>query len=475
MWTSEMCEREMPVSYEQKLYLANEPGFCTAARHLEVAVDLADEIAGGDLLDNSFVVDLTVHIRGSLDRSILGQVMNEIVRRHAVFRTTFHNADGRIVQRIHPAGRIDIREIDLTGYPDSMIEAVISYEAARVMDLTLAPPLNISLIRRAKDDHILCISIHHIIFDGWSGGILSREFIALYNAFASGHASCLPEPKMQYADYMLQPRSPFLEPRLSVLLSYWKSKLDGMGATPLVEFAEATVPPAPIYSRRFKSEAGPPSLIKKMNALARETRATVFMVFVAAVASWIFRRTGQTDIGLLYAVENRDAVECRNMIGWLANQLVLRLNVDGSSSLADVLDHVQSNMIKAMSHSDLPFLKLKDIFPNERPHHWGSRQSTVFVAMGRQTNARQPICAGPLKITDYSYTPVNFICDQPAINIHLMELPTNCTVTLGYPPEWFNDGKVVSLLASFITLSNDMLDNPLMPIVKVPFDQDSAT
>lgn len=475
MWTGEAFEREMPVSYEQELYLTNEPGFCTGARDLEAAADLADEIAGGDLLDNSFVVDLTVHMRGSLDRSILCKVMNEIVRRHAVFRTTFHNKHGRIVQRIHPAGRIDIREIDLAGYPDSVIEAVISYEAARVMDLTLAPPLNISLIRRAKDDHVLCISIHHIIFDGWSGGILSREFIALYNAFASGHASSLPEPKMQYADYMLQPRAPFLEPRLSVLLSYWKSKLNGMGATPLVEFAEATVPPAPIYSRRFKSESGPPSLIKKMNALARETRATVFMVFIAAVASWIFRRTGQTDIGLLYAVENRDAVERRNMIGWLANQLVLRLNVDGSSSLADVLDHVQSNMIKAMSHSDLPFLKLKDIFPNERPHHWNSKQSTVFVAMGRQANAREPICAGTLKITDFPYTPVNFICDQPAINIHLTELATTCNVTLGYPPEWFDDGKIARIISDFMTLLNDLIDNPLAPIVELPFGQNSAT
>jgi hypothetical protein len=338
------------------------------------------------------------------------------------------------------------------------------------MDLALAPPLNLLLVRRDKDDHVLCLSIHHLIFDGWSQRILSKEFVTLYKAFVCGYTPHLAEPKIQYADYMLQPRRALQEPRLSLLRSYWKTKLAGMGPEPLIEFPDAMVPAAPIYSRAHKSETGSAALVSRMKAVARSFQATVFMVFVAAVASWIFCLTGQSDIALLIPAQTRDEIQTEGIIGWFTNQVVVRVAVRDHVRFADVLERVRINLIEAMAHSDFPFAALAEMFCIDGYERRNPKRSTVFVDMNHQSGSREAVSVGGLSISSFSYRPLSFICGRPAINIHLTEQPTKCRVTLGYPPEWFEEDKAMGLIRGFMSVLNAFMEEPLMRVETMAAD-----
>jgi len=315
--------------------------------------------------------------------AVVEQVFNEIVRRHAVLRTTFATVDGKPVQIIAPALALRLPVVDLRGLPESGREAQarrwVREEASRPFDLSRGPLLRTTLLSLREADHILLFAIHHIVSDGWSSGILIRELLALYRAFSRGEPSPLPELPIQYADFAEWQRQWLRGTVLEAQLSYWSGQL--AGAPALLRLPTDRPRPAEANDKankvtRWFSRA----LTRKLHALGQRRGVTLFMTLVAAFNTLLYRWTGQDDILIGSPSANRNRAELEGLIGFFANTLVLRSRLSGERTFQEFLDQVRGVTLDAYTHQDLPFEKLvEELEPARSPSHTPLLQVTFAL------------------------------------------------------------------------------------------------
>ena len=310
---------------------------------------------------------------GSLDVAILKRSLNEIVRRHEALRTTIQFSDGEPLQIIARTLNLDVELIDLTGVSSAMREQearrLTLSEAQRGFDLSRGPLLRATLLRLAESDHVLVLTMHHIVSDGWSLGVLFAELTTLYQAYAAGNSSPLPELPFQYADYSEWQREYLQGDTLSNVLGYWKGQL--AGAPPLMELP-ADRPRGPLLNRsgatqsfRFSAE-----ISDGLRSLARQQGVTLFMVLLAAFKTLLHRYTGVSDLVIGVPIANRNRAEIENLIGFFVNTLVLRTDLSGNPTFNELLGRVRKVTLEAYAHQDLPFEKLvEEIQPERRLNH----------------------------------------------------------------------------------------------------------
>jgi hypothetical protein len=416
-----------------------------------------------------FHIGIAVRLMGALDRDVLERAINEIVRRHAVFRTTFHIEDGRPFQKIWPNGKLSVREVDVTGTSDGMTDALLSHEFAEPIDLAKGPPARVLLLRRATHDHVLFATVHHIICDAWSASVFVQELVTLYRAFLSGHPSPLSELEMQYADYKLWQRASLQGDRLDTLLSYWKAKLNGTGPSPVTQLPGSLVAVPQICTRTDFVESVPHSLVARLTEVASGAGATLFMVFVTALVAWIHRLTGSTDVGLLVPVANRDHTETEAMIGWFTNQLVLRVQFSGTSTLSQLLERVREVILEAFEHRELPYARLQEISQHTQVLDADKPKYTMFFQMmvpATKVNAKH---AGDLLFTPFSYNLV-IPSYQHGIEMSVSGHPDGLGLTISYPPEDFRPETISILINRVMCVLRGMSDDPLRHLSEVPFE-----
>lgn len=304
---------------------------------------------------------VAMRLTGALSAAVLENVLNEIVRRHDALRTTFVSIDGAPSQVIAPEVRIPLEVIDLRATPAAEREAEASTlaarEAQRPFDLARGPLFRSMLLRLDEHDHVLLLTMHHIVSDGWSLGVLQRELSAIYSAFAAGRPSPLPELPIQYADFALWQREHLSGSVLDDLLSYWKQKLAGM--PPLLEIPmDRPRPRVQIFRGASLVVPLPGPLASALNVLARSAGATLFMVLLAAFKVLLARYSHRSDIVVGSPIANRTRREHEGLIGFFVNTLVLRTDLTGDPSFVDVLARVRETALEALAHQDLPFEKL---------------------------------------------------------------------------------------------------------------------
>ncbi|WP_411704655.1 non-ribosomal peptide synthetase, partial [Edaphovirga cremea] len=300
----------------------------------------------------------SVRLTGALQLSALQQSLNEVIRRHESLRTSFATVDGQPVQVIEPALELAIEVLDLT----SMSEPVREVEAQRLsaaeaslpFDLTTGPLLRARLLRLSAEEHMLLLTMHHIVSDGWSMGVLVREVGALYQAFTEGLASPLPELTIQYADYVLWQREHLTDERLEEQLTYWREQLSGAPAE--LGLPTDRVRPA-VKSYRGARERLELSaeLTGALKALSRELGVTLFMVLLAAFKVLLWRYSGQEEVVVGTPIANRQQSEIEGLIGFFVNTLALRTSIEGSESFTSLLKRVREVCLGAYQHQDVPF------------------------------------------------------------------------------------------------------------------------
>ncbi len=325
-----------------------------------------DQLDPGNAVYN---MPVALRLAGDLDVAALRRSLNALLERHEVLRATFTSTDGRPEQKITGELHLDLEPEDLSVMPaperEAEVERLASEEASLGFDLSRGPLVRGRLLRLSEGEHVLLLTMHHIISDGWSVGVLFRDLKAFYEAFHHGGVAALRELAIQYADYSVWQRHELQGERLDRELTYWKEKL--AAAPPVLELprneARANPPGYHAGAQSFLISAG---MTDRLRDLCRRDDVTLFMVLLAVFYTLLHRYSGQDDIVIGTTIANRNRSELEDLIGFFANTLALRTRLSGNPTFRDVLRAVRETALGAYAHQDLPFERLVDEMDSRR-------------------------------------------------------------------------------------------------------------
>ena len=308
-----------------------------------------------------------LRLRGELDESALRRAFDALVERHETLRTTFEEVDGQACQRIQPARPLELVRLDLSAETDAEGAArrLAEEEAQRPFDLRHGPLLRLTLLKLADNDHVLLLTLHHIVSDGWSIRVLVDEFSRLYGAFSTGADLQLPALPVQYADYAQWQRELLAGEEGQRQLNWWTEQLGTQ--TPVLELAADRPRPA-VQSYRggslgFSLDAGLGASLKR---LAREQDVTLFMLLLGAYAVLMQRYSGQRDLRVAVPIANRQQLETEGLIGFFVNTQVMPCQLADDESFAALLARLKPLALGAQANQDLPFEQLVEALQPER-------------------------------------------------------------------------------------------------------------
>jgi len=309
-------------------------------------------------------------MRGLLRLDALRLSLTEVVHRHEILRTRFAVHNGEPVQLIASDPELPLTLVDIdSAEPEMVLESLAKAEALRPFNLADGALIRATLWRLADDDHALLITLHHIVSDRWSMGVLADELSVLYGAFAEGRPSPLPALQTQYADYALWQRSWLHGPVLQEHLSYWKTQLAGAAA--VLELPTNRPRPAlQTFRGDTLARVLPPELVQRLTAFSQSEGVTLYMTLLAAFQLLLSRYSGQEDIVVGSPIANRGFAEIEPLIGFFVNTLALRTDLSGNPSFRDLLKRVKDTALGAYAHQDIPFEKLvEELQPTRNLSH----------------------------------------------------------------------------------------------------------
>jgi amino acid adenylation domain-containing protein len=306
---------------------------------------------------------------GALDESALEQALSALVARHEPLRTTFPAVDGQPVQLIAPLTSFRLPLVDLQEIPvpqrESEARRRALQEAHRPFDLARGPLFRATLLRLEAEEHLLLLTLHHIISDGWSMDVLFRELGVLYEAFSTGTVATLPELPIQYADYAAWQRDLLQGQVLEAQLSYWRNQF----RTELVPLHLPSNRPSPAQETHEGAQLSfslSAELSDRLGRLSRQEGATLFMTLLAAFKALLWRYTGQDSVVVASPIAGRTRPEVEGLIGFFVNLLALRTDLSGDPSFRGLLRRVREVSLGALAHQDLPFERLVEELQPER-------------------------------------------------------------------------------------------------------------
>jgi len=317
----------------------------------------------------AYFVPRAIRIFGKLEVRLLEWTFTELIRRHEILRTVFPTREGRPVQYILEPYPFKIPRIDFTGLDEKTqpgeVSLWISQEGQRPFDLEKGPLLRVSVLKLKKEEHIVVLTEHHLIHDGWTQGVLLREFITIFTAYLEGKPSPLSELPIQYADFACWQRNYLQGDVLEYHLDYWRKKLSGLA--PLLELPSDRPRPTVISGRGgLKISIIPSSITAALKEFNKEESVTLFMTMLAVFNVFLYRYTGVEDLCVGTGVANRRLKEMEGMLGMVINTLALRTRVSGELSFRECLQRVKETCLEAYEHEDTPFDKIVEAVQPER-------------------------------------------------------------------------------------------------------------
>ncbi|MFC9249741.1 condensation domain-containing protein, partial [Streptomyces sp. NPDC057136] len=314
-----------------------------------------------------YVAPLHLRLRGALNVAALRAALGGVVARHEVLRTRLvAGADGVAHQVIDEPAPFDLPVVDVPAGVDPVVavRAVVAADAQVPFDLARGPLLRATLIKVAVHEHVLALSMHHVVSDEWSGRILRRELAALYEAFRTGEADPLPPLEVQYADFAVWQREWLTGDVLDSQLTYWR---DQLGGVPTLELPTDRPRPAVRSTDGGVVEfAVPAESARQLRALSRAHGVTMSMTSLAAFNVLLGRYAGSDDVVVGTPVANRNRAETEGLIGFFVNTLVMRTDLSGDPTFTELLGRVRQMALGAYAHQDLPFEQLVDDLAVER-------------------------------------------------------------------------------------------------------------
>jgi amino acid adenylation domain-containing protein len=430
-----------------------------------------DQLEPGSSFYNIFD---TLSFDGPLDALALEQSLNEIVRRHEVLRTTFANVRGEPVQVIAQSLKLPLPVVDLR----HLAEEERSTEASRLSAeeyerpfvLSCGPLVRAKLLRMADEESVLLLTMHHIVSDGWSLGILSRELRTLYEAYSARLPSPLPELPIQYVDFTVWQREWLQGEVLEAQLDYWKNQLAG---APSVLKLPTTYPRPSIQN--FQQGANqwlslPRSLTEPLKALSQREGATLFITLLAAFNVLLHRYTHQTDVVVGSPIAGRNRAETEDLIGFFVNTLVMRTDLSGDPSFRELLGRVKEVALGAYAHQDLPFEKLVEAVQPERSLSHHPLFQVMFQLIGAPSMNEEEESA------DFEEEPSEReemeVVEGTAkfdLGLDIFESNGNLTAAVEYSTDLFEHTTISRMLFHFRTLLQSIVADPDRQISELSF------
>jgi len=405
-----------------------------------------EQFEGGDPTYNE---PLHARLRGHLNVRFLERAVNEILRRHQSLRICFENVEGQPVMRIAPHLEIALPVADLRSLPPEERQREIERRRHENMfpcfDLSQCPLFRITLLQAGDDDYYLLLTLHHIIFDGWSIDIFRHELMTLYNAFYQGKPSPLPELTFQYADYTIWQRQMTRRDNLEKEMNYWRGKL----AAPLPTLdlpADRPRPPQQTFrGAKFLHEI-PNEIAVRIEALGKAEKCTLSTTLLAAFKILLFRYTGQEDVIVGSPAANRGRVELETLIGFFANTIVLRDDLSGNPTFRDLLRRVHRTALEAQAYQHVPFDTLvEELHPARDLSHTPFFQ-TMFVLQSFEIH--------DMRIGDILYQPLDAHTGTSKFDQtwELFRTPRGLLCSIEYNADIFDEATIRRMAGHYQTL-----------------------
>jgi amino acid adenylation domain-containing protein len=393
-----------------------------------------------------------VRLHGDLHVAALAASLNNVVARHETLRTSFVEVAGQPRQSIAPSYRLEFPLIDLSALRDSSKEMtrLARLEAQMPFDLRRGPLMRSALLKLSETEHVLLLTMHHIVSDGWSMGVLVKEVAELYEARVAGKPSPLPELPIQYADFAVWQREWLRDRVLEEQLNYWRRQLAGAPSVLELPVDYATEPSSRGAHQplRFSRE-----LVQELKELGRREGATLFMTLLAGFMSLAHFYTGKEDLVIGTDVANRNRSETEGLIGFFVNQLVLRANLSGNPAFRDLLRRVSEVCHEAYAHQDLPFDRLVETL---NPKRDGS--AVLFNVKLILQNAPRP----PLALPGLTLTPLETETGTAKYDLllDLGETEQGLQGAAHYKTDLFNAGTIDRMLNLYETVLQTVAQRP---------------
>ncbi|MBM7171736.1 non-ribosomal peptide synthase/polyketide synthase [Streptomyces sp. G44] len=403
--------------------------------------------------------------RGALDPDALHRSLLRLAARHDSLRTTFPTVDGQGVQRVAAEPDVPLRTADLTGIPDARragaAENLLTEELRRPFDLAAGPLTRALLVRLAAEDHLLLLAQHHIVTDGWSVGILTRELAALYHAETTGEPDGLPRPGVQYPDFAVWERGQRAGDADAADLAYWRRHLAGLQHLELP--TDRPRPAVRTTAGAAHRHVLPAELTSRLRQLAAGRGTTAFTLFAGAAALLFSRYSGQRDIALGTVTNGRGRRDLEDVPGFFANTVVLRGDVDERATVDRFVETMRTTVLDAFAHDAVPFDRVvEELAPPRDP----SRTPLVQVLVVQQTASPALPPAGGLRVTGHPLP-------RPAARFDLVleftpDADGGCVLTVEYNKDLFDAATVTRMTGHLHRLLEGMADGPGRRLAELP-------
>lgn len=417
----------------------------------------------------AYNIAVRFRLEGPLNHGALVRAINEIVRRHESLRTVIREVDGEPVQVVMPSLSIPLPVADLRSVPavdrHQRSEEMATEEARKRFDLSAGPLVRAGLLRLDEQDHVLLVTVHHIVSDGWSIGVITRELAVLYDAYCRGLGSPLDDLTLQYGDFAVWQERWLASGDLGGQLAYWTCRLSGL---PLLEIAPDRPRPATWTSNgHIESTLLPRDLTTTLEQWARGRGHTFFMLAVAVLKVLIGRETGRQDIFVGTLTAGRSRVELEPLIGPFINPLVLRTDLSGDPPFPELLARVGETVIEALANQEVPFERVvQAVQPRRDP----ARHPAFQINFIYQRDFVRPEEAGGLSLTAIPSRSPGSIYD---LNFFMVERANGWRASCEYNTDLYEPATVVRLLARFRALLEGVAADPERRISQLPAESPS--
>nr|WP_244216303.1 non-ribosomal peptide synthase/polyketide synthase [Pseudomonas daroniae] len=413
----------------------------------------------------AYHVPAALRLRGGMDIVALGHAFDTLIQRHETLRTVFLQDAGQPVQIIQPDSRFALmldEWVDAEQESDARIQAFIEAEVRTPFDLEQGPLLRARLLKVTEQDHVLILTLHHIVTDGWSSTIIVDELIRLYDAYRQGLPADLPILAVQYADYAAWQRAWLKAGEQDRQLQYWQAELSG--EQPVLELPFDH--PRPLIRTYAGSQVTvdlAPELMVRLKGMAQAQGATLFTALLASFQALLHRYSGQSDIRVGVPVANRTRAETEGLIGFFVNTQVLRADLDPDTNFEALLQQVRQRVMGAQMHQDLPFEQLVEALQPER----NLSHSPLFQVMYNHRSetgaiARQFDSLG-IERLDWEVKTTQF-----DLTLDTYETEKGLKAALTYMTDLFEKSTVERLLGHWMNMLEAMLDQPQRRLGELP-------
>jgi amino acid adenylation domain-containing protein len=439
-------EREMPLSYAQE------------------RLWFIDQLHPGNTAYNMLE---TLWMGGALRVEFVEKAINEILRRHEVLRTTFDlNAERKPVSLIQEHRWRELVLIDLAGLPEAerglLARRLIKEEAVRVFNLKVGPLIRTVLLRLGRESHVIIYVLHHIVTDGWSNGIMVREFRQLYEAFCGNQLSPLAELPVQYVDFAVWQRDWLQGDVLKEHVEYWRKQL--AGAPELIELPTDR-PRQPVQSFRGAHLAFgiPQEVAERLKRLCLREGATLYMGLQAAFQLLLHRYSGQEDIVISAGIGNRNHAEAESLIGCFINTVLMRTDVSGNPDFRELLKRVKAITLRVFAYQELPFeLLVEQLRPQRSLSHNPLTQAMLVLLNAPADEAKR----SGLEMPDTGDN--SGMATQLDLTLHVTQTGTGLQGGVTYNRDLFDQTTIKRMMQSFVRLLSDATERPDYPTGELP-------